>query len=248
MKRRVAVILTMLGCVLGCHEGRPAAPTPIPLPPPPPPPVVAKVSGSMNVTTALTETGGYKYTVEIQLVEAGGVSATIASVDLAPTDAWGPNPPIATFGPEVWIGGNVIPAHGTLTSRPLVALEEVISDYPRPLSAVITIADPTSSRNRTIALMDPAQRWPEPPPGARFSLSGTVADTANRALPDVTVEISDGANAGRTSTSDENGTFRLTDLRPGTFFVSFSRTGYRSTSTSVELKSNLSMRYGLEKE
>src|SRR5262249_35631592 len=149
-------------------------------------------------------------------------AATITAVDLAPTDGWGTYDPFATFGPEIWNGSNVIPANGTLTSKPLTATVDVISDYYRPVAAVIAVSNTTSSFSRTIEVTDPAERMPEPRPNSRFKLIGTVTDAANRALGDVTVEVSNGVNAGRKTTTADDGTFTLADLTPDTFNLQFS--------------------------
>ena len=199
----------------------------------------------MIVTTALTPAGGYEYKVAIQLSETAGIAAKIVRVELAPTDAWGPYPPIATFGAEAWEGDGTIPAHGTLSLRPLQTTVETIFDYYRPLEATVVFSDTTSAASREAWLVDSTQRPPEPPAASRFFLTGKVVDGANRALPDVTVELFDGANAGRTATTDADGIFRLTDLGPGKCSVRFSKQGHASTFTSIELMSNLSFNYRL---
>jgi hypothetical protein len=208
---------------------------------------VANVSGTMSVTTALTATGGYQYTIQIQLAETAGAAATITSVDLAPTDYWDTYSPFATFGPEAWNGSNIIPANGTLTSKPLVVTVEVISDYYRPVAAVIKFSSGTSNVIRAVELTDPTERMPEPQPNSRFRLIGTVTDAANRALGDVTVEVLDGVNAGRKTTTAEDGTYTLVDLTPDKFHLLFSNTQYRSTYW-VELTSNLSINLRLVRQ
>jgi hypothetical protein len=243
-----AITAIVLSVALGGCRGTPTWPTPESPVQPPPPPVApaAKLSGTISTTTALTATGGYRYTVEIQLAETAGVAATITAVDLQHMDAWGPYPPIVTFGSEAWNDSNIVPAHGTLTSKPLVAAEDVIL-IDSPVGAVITFSNALGTTSRTIQLMDATQRLPEPPPNSRFNLMGTVVDVLNHALRDVTAEVMNGANAGRKVTTDENGAFSLADLRPDTFSIRFSKTDYIPTSTSVTLRSNSLLNYQLLK-
>ena len=249
-RRRFASTAIILAVALGGCNGSPILPTrgsPSPSPPPSqPPPPAPKLSGTIIAKTALTATGGYQYTVEIQVAEIAGVDATITAVDLVHMDAWGPYPPLITFGSEAWNGSNIVSAHGTLTSKPLVAMEEVIFND-SPVGAVITFSYAMATTSRRIELMDATQRAPEPPASSRFILMGTVGDALNHALRDVTVDVLNGANAGRKVTTDENGTFILADLRPDTLSVRFSKADYISTSTSVNLKSNSSLRYMLLK-
>jgi hypothetical protein len=246
-RRWFASTAIILAVALGGCNGSNGSPTsPTRVSPSPPPPASAKLSGTITAKTTLTATGGYQYTVEIQLAEIAGVTATITAVGLVHMDAWGPYPPLVTFGSEAWNGSTIVPAHGTLTSKSLVATEEVIFND-SPVGAVITFSDATATTSRTIELMDATQRMPEPPPNSRFILMGTVVDALNHALRDVTVDVLKGANAGSKVTTDENGTFILADLRPDTFSVRFSKADYISTSTSVNLKSNSSLRYMLLK-
>jgi hypothetical protein len=85
----------------------------------------------------------------------------------------------------------------------------------------------------------PSPTTPTPPPPTRttFHLSGGVVDNkvnANK-VASAALTITDGANAGRSTTADGSGNYRFTDLTPGTFTVSLTGTGYLSTTTSVTL-------------
>lgn len=246
--RRLSLIV--LAVALGsCGGGAPWSPTPpIDPPRPTPAPVRANLSGTLSVTTALTAGGGYEYSIAIRLSETSGVAARIERVEVAPTDAWGPYPPIATFGAEAWQDGDgSIAAHGTLNSKPLRATVETIFDYYRPITATIVFSDSTSPTSREKWLEDSTQRPPEPPASSRLALTGKVVDGGNHPLSEVEIELFDGANSGRTTTTDASGTFRLADLSPGKFFVRFSKPDYASTFTSVDLASNLSFNFMLRR-
>ena len=63
---------------------------------------------------------------------------------------------------------------------------------------------------------------------AQASISGLVSDTSGAVLPGVTVEVTSPAliEKVRTATTDGAGLFRITDLRPGTYAVTFTLTGF----------------------
>jgi Carboxypeptidase regulatory-like domain len=65
---------------------------------------------------------------------------------------------------------------------------------------------------------------------AQASITGVVKDTSGAVLPGVTVEASSPAliEKVRTSVTDESGRYRIVDLRPGTYTVNFTLTGFQS--------------------
>jgi len=70
---------------------------------------------------------------------------------------------------------------------------------------------------------------------AQASITGVVKDTSGAVLPGVTVEASSPAliERVRTSVTDESGRYRIVDLRPGTYTVSFTLTGPRVKTSSM---------------
>jgi hypothetical protein len=72
------------------------------------------------------------------------------------------------------------------------------------------------------------RRYSCPPAAAQASISGLVSDTSGAVLPGVTVEVTSPAliEKVRTATTDGAGLFRITDLRPGTYVVTFTLTGF----------------------
>src|SRR5215467_15920018 len=60
------------------------------------------------------------------------------------------------------------------------------------------------------------------------SLAGTVHDTSGAVLPGVTIEASSPAliTKARTGVSDELGQYRIPDLPPGTYKITFTLTGF----------------------
>src|SRR5216110_2806437 len=65
---------------------------------------------------------------------------------------------------------------------------------------------------------------------AQASITGTVRDTSGAVLPGVTVEASSPAliEKVRTGVSDGNGLYRIEDLRPGSYTVTFTLPGFKT--------------------
>ncbi len=79
------------------------------------------------------------------------------------------------------------------------------------------------------------------------TLSGTVTSSAagNRAITGATVAIGDGANAGRTATTDGSGAYSLSGLQPSSFTATASAAGYASSAQAVTLTGNLTLNFQL---
>src|SRR5882672_8514707 len=61
-------------------------------------------------------------------------------------------------------------------------------------------------------------------------IAGVARDSSGAVLPGVTVEASSPAliERVRTTVSDESGQYRIVDLRPGTYIVTFSLSGFNT--------------------
>src|SRR3954467_4095946 len=73
---------------------------------------------------------------------------------------------------------------------------------------------------------------------AQSSLAGAVKDTSGAILPGVTVEASSPAliEKVRSVTTDASGQYKIVDLRPGTYTVTFGLTGFSTVKREgVEL-------------
>jgi hypothetical protein len=66
---------------------------------------------------------------------------------------------------------------------------------------------------------------------AQATLAGVVKDSSNAVLPGVTVETSSPAliEKTRTATTDGTGQYQIVDLRPGTYSITFSLAGFRTS-------------------
>src|SRR5689334_24319835 len=89
------------------------------------------------------------------------------------------------------------------------------------------------------------------------TIAGTVKDTSGAVLPGVTVEAASPAliEKVRTVVTDAQGNYKIVDLRPGTYTVTFSLTGFGTVkreglelSTGVTLPVNADMKVGALEE
>src|SRR5215218_7124050 len=84
---------------------------------------------------------------------------------------------------------------------------------------------------------------------AQTVLAGTITDTSGAVLPGVTVEASSPVliEKVRTATTDSNGQYRLVDLRPGLYKVTFTLTGFSTVAReNVEVSGNQTISIGAE--
>src|SRR5947199_935068 len=76
---------------------------------------------------------------------------------------------------------------------------------------------------------------------ARSAFAGVVKDTTGAVLPGVTVEAASPAliEQVRTATTDSNGAYKIENLRPGVYVLTFSLPGFSTVKKEgVELASN----------
>src|SRR5437899_7025178 len=76
---------------------------------------------------------------------------------------------------------------------------------------------------------------------AQSAIVGTVKDTSGAVLPGVTVEASSDVliEKTRSVTTDGNGQYKIVDLRPGQYVVTFSLTGFATIKReNVDLPAN----------
>ncbi len=84
---------------------------------------------------------------------------------------------------------------------------------------------------------------------AQSTFTGAVKDPSGAVLPGVTVEVQSPVliEKVRTVTTDENGAYRVTDLRPGVYTITFTLTGFSVVKRDqVELPSDFTMTVNAE--
>src|SRR5262245_62884057 len=82
-----------------------------------------------------------------------------------------------------------------------------------------------------------------PHPGVAWSQSaftGVVKDTTGAVLPGVTLDAASPVLIEKTRSviTDERGSFRIVDLRPGIYTLTFSLPGFAMVKREIELQSN----------
>jgi len=76
-------------------------------------------------------------------------------------------------------------------------------------------------------------------PPATFTLTGTLTDgTSHGILPNITVQIVSGTNAGKSAVTDSGGNYTMSGLSAGTFTLSVSAASYQTTTQQVTLSAN----------
>src|SRR5215471_8915137 len=95
-------------------------------------------------------------------------------------------------------------------------------------------------------LLLPANVWPQAETG---NLIGIVRDTSGAVLPGVAVEAASPAliEKIRTAVSDEQGRYRIGDLRPGVYTVTFALPGFSALKREgIELTSGFTANVNAE--
>jgi hypothetical protein len=116
------------------------------------------------------------------------------------------------------------------------------------LSIVLTNAAATCCRNPmgldTIVFTSTPATAP-----ITFSLNGQVTDSATGAgIPNASVSVADGPNAGRSTRTDASGNYTLTELEQSGFTVNVSASNYVSQSKGVTLTSNQTLSFQLTRQ
>src|SRR5690242_1489885 len=79
---------------------------------------------------------------------------------------------------------------------------------------------------------------------AQSAIGGTVKDTTGAVMPGVTVEASSPVliERSKTAVSDAEGNYKIVDLRPGTYTLTFTLEGFSTVKREgLELPSNFTM-------
>ena len=84
---------------------------------------------------------------------------------------------------------------------------------------------------------------------AQSVFTGTVKDTSGAVMPGVTIEAASPVliEKVKSAISDENGQYRIVDLRPGTYTLTFTLPGFNTiTREGIELQSNFTATINVE--
>ena len=213
-------------CIAPC--GGPAGPTPVH-------PSVSSTGLSVGATA---RNPGYAYGVVVHLRETAGAAATITAVDLVFAAG---STTVATSHNEQPIAGstNICPGGGAVDTRELATIDgDASHPYATLVQATVTYTDGTSFQSTATRTGDvpPLVSSPAPAPPTAYELVGSIRDADTRAPIDgARVEALNGANAGRTSTTDSTGAYTLANLVAGTFRMRASASGYDPGEQNVTI-------------
>jgi hypothetical protein len=177
------------------------------------------------------QTGGTMGVVEFTLMKDGAGFAT-ASVD----NAW----------QTAHVNGG-----GAMDARTITVTD---SDMTRPIASRISVKinfvdDDQRSGTLTQATdvpQPPTLNPPAPPPATTYTLSCIVQDDGtNAGLSDALVQILNGANAGKSTSSTAGGQCSLGGLVAGTFTVRVTRSGYQTLDKDVTLPNDSRIEFKL---
>ncbi len=83
---------------------------------------------------------------------------------------------------------------------------------------------------------------------AQSVFTGTVKDTSGAVMPGVTVEAASPVliEKVKSAVTDENGQYRIVDLRPGKYSLSFTLTGFNTVTREIDLEGNFTATINIE--
>jgi len=187
---------------------------------------------SMDVASETLVSGARVYRVTVKLRESGGAAATIASVDLSFMNGTS----VVTsshIDRPISDAANVLAANSTIDTREFLTTDEDRT-HPHATSVVAKVsytygAALTRSADGSAAV--PLSAAPT------FTLSGVVTEenTAGRPIAGGLVQVVDGANAGKSASTDGNGSYTLADLASGSFTVRATAGGYNAAERAVTI-------------
>jgi Carboxypeptidase regulatory-like domain/Viral BACON domain/Putative binding domain, N-terminal len=223
---RFAALLLWIAVAVSCSDKSSTAPTP----PPPTPPTPARATIAVTSVSVVGERigsagAGQVYRVVLHLRESGGVAATIAAIDLTFTN--GANIVMSSHHEQpIPATSNVCPANGTVDTRELITTDaDATHPYATAVQARVTYTDATSIVGTANGSGD-VPPLPPPPSPVTYTLTGIISDPARRGIENARVEILNGANGGKATTTDSAGAYTLTGLVAETFRMRASASGY----------------------
>jgi hypothetical protein len=207
-----------------------------------PPVATANVSiMSISVSAQARSGSGFSYRVIVHLKEAGGVAATITSLDIVMKS--GTTTTVSSHYESPMVGGsNVCPAGGTCDSREFTIEDaDATHAYATSVQATVAYAD-ASARTATASgsgdvpplATTPTPPTPQPTPGApTYRLTGVISDESRQPIPNATLEVLNGNNAGKSATTDATGTYVFDALVAETFRLRASAADFTAGEQNV---------------
>jgi Carboxypeptidase regulatory-like domain/Putative binding domain, N-terminal len=176
--------------------------------------------------------GGYVYRVVATMRETAGVAATIAAVDL--TFLKGTTVVVSSHEDRpISDSSNICPGGATVASRELIARDTSAHEFADVVRVAVSYADAGSfsAIANSSAAVPPLPAAPE---STVYTLSGFINDFDSRLpIANARVEVLNGSNAGKASTTDAAGAYLLTGLTAATFRMRASADGYDAGEQNV---------------
>jgi len=233
--RLVCIGLVAAACVACSSEkSTPGTPTPGPNP-------TLSVTGV--TVTIERSTNGFTYRVVTQLRESGGAAAPVEAIELTFTTG---STSLVTSRQEQVLptSGNACPANATASSREMV-VSDTVAGHPPASAVAVRVLYGASAVATASANVPPL---PDPPPPQTFSIAGTITDQATgQPLANARVEGINGANLGRSATTDPSGNYTLTGLVPETFRLRASANNFDPGEQNVTIPNNPRADFGLKR-
>ena len=232
--RYATSILTLALCA-GCSKQSTTAPSSTA-------PSSATTARAKLEVTAVTVTGdthasGFSYRTVVHLKETAGVAATISAIDLKFSNG-GATVASLHHSQPLSDTSNVCPASSAVDTRELLTVDEDPSHaYATSVHVTVTFTDSTSAVATAEGNAD--VKALSPPAPATYTLSGVISDeNTRRGIDGARVEVVNGANAGRATTTDSAGRYALDDLASGSFRLRASAASYDAGEQGVAVPAN----------
>ena len=193
---------------------------------------------SMSVTSETQSSGSRMYRVTVKLRESAGVQANIAAIDLSFASASGVVVSSHVDRP-ISDTSNICPANSTVDSRELTVKDDNPSHaHATSVSATVMFGDGSSATKTVSASASvPAS---SPPPLQVFTLTGLVSDDRTGApIAAATVQTVGGANGGKSSSTDANGSDSIPGLAGGSVTIRVAANGYDTIEQVVTIAADV---------
>ena len=227
--RVLAAVLAGVVVASACDKS-PTSPT-TPTPPTPPTPHATLVVSSTNVAGERRAEGGYTYRAVLHRTETAGITANIAAVNLTFLNGT-TTLLVARVESVAPSTGKTCPARASVDTRELVATETTATNaFATAVRVEVTYGDATATGMTTTATGTVPPLGPAPPP--TYTLTGLISDPGRAGIPNARVEVLNGDNAGKATTTDGGGIYTLTGLLGGTFRLRASADGFLTGEQNV---------------
>lgn len=240
--RNLILVIGLAVAFAGCGGGgSPSGPTQTP-----PPPKNFTATGTLTMTSAV-EGVSNQYTATIQVSEHGGLGATMGDVDITYSLGGAPLATATWESSQAWVGGTRLNALNNIASNFLVATDPESTIVPDSATATLHYTD-DNQKVGTVTLNASIPAPPEPPPGSRFTVTGTVTESPkNTGLKEATITVQTGETAGKSTKTDSKGHYTLKEVGGGIVTIRASKSKYNAADQTINLRANSTLNFTMTK-